>query len=289
MTSNSESDLQYCRDEALLADPWFRLHFSFAPGAHSGKILALHALFAGLQRPLTMSDESLSLAQLAWWHQELSPQGWKGSAHPVVRALRDTGVLPLLGTGAIDSLLAQIPRIIERITPASVEELRTLCDGFGMSRVGAEIRAVNEGRQVQELGISGAGSGLTTLVELAQRSGGDFWFLPLDIRARHRIDRAIFDQHAPRRREALESLRKLGEDWHGEQYSRLETAARSGMISLPENRHLFAWLTSQRLQLQASLRHIVRHGRPPLRPWSVGDPLRIWRACRRLSGLLKEV
>lgn len=283
MNSVAKEDIDFCWDEVLKGDAWFRLHFTFAPKAVAEQILALHALFAMLERPTVMSEESLAIAQLAWWQAELSPQSATVSAHPVVRTLRNSNALERLPISLREALVAQAFELSRRSRPSSRSDLKARCSGIGEARVMSELSLVSEGRILEELQGHCAGTGLSRILSLALRSGAGLWFVPLDLQARFQGSAQVIEQPTPKSTALMNAVGDLGEEWFRDQFEEIRRMASKLGLSPRKSQHLFATMASQRLQLERTIQRLKQgRGTEPAR-WRFADVLRIWRDCRRQS------
>jgi len=283
MNSVAKDDLDFCWDEVLKGDPWFRLHFTFAPKAVAEQILALHALFAILERPTAMSEESLAIAQLAWWQAELSPQSATVSAHPVVRTLRNSKALERLPISLRKALVAQALELLRRSRPSSRSDLKARCSGIGEARVMSELSLVSKGRTLEELQGHCAGTGLSRMLLIALRSGAGLWFVPLDLQARFQGSAQVNEKPTPESTALMNAVGELGEEWFREQFEEIRRKASTLGLSPRNFQHLFATMASQRLQLKRSIQSLEQGRGTELARWRTADVMRIWRDCRRLS------
>jgi hypothetical protein len=281
----SNDDIAFCWEHVLQSDPLFRVHHVFAPKALRNQLLALHALFAMVDRALALSEESLVLAQLAWWGDELSARQRDKSAHPVIRLLRESGALALLPGNLLSSLLHQAMEHSQAHPLQNGQDLEQFCMQIGQSRISLELALDRNARKAFDPMPQCAGSGLTFLTKHAlSDESASLWFLPMDLQARYQ---SRSNSNGLRSRSAtapLMAIRDLGNKWFDEQLHAFASAAKfSGSTSSVE-RHLMALALSQRLVFERALEHIEkgRGGRLQFGHWS--DFIWIWREYRRLLG-----
>lgn len=278
-----KADLDFCWEKVLNSDPWFRLHYAFAPKQLGQQILALHALFSMLDRALGLSDESLRLAQLAWWRSELSPENTEVSAHPVVRTLRESGAMQQLSGDQIEALVAQAVSQLRTESLNSQEELKTLCDQVGEAKVLSEAAIACKDRAQPALVGRCAGTGLSAITREAGLEGRPaLWFIPLDLQARHQSDLHTIKQSRAEIRAVLESLCRWGEAWFDEQVEALSQAVSSGIFAPGAARHLLAMVLSDQLRFLRAMKDLGDGGKGEPGPWRLADFMGIWRECRRL-------
>lgn len=281
--SPRRDDLAFCWDKALESDSWFRLHFAFAPRAVAQPILALHALFAMLERSSAMSEESLVSAHLAWWHAELSLQSAAASAHPVVRTLRESNALDNLSVSLREALVAQAFEIARRSRPGSWGDLRTVCGHVGGARVLSELSLALPGLALEVPSDRFAGTGLCRILELSLRSGTGLWFVPLELQAKHRAGSGAVERSTPEGRALVDALANVAEGWFDDQIETVQRIIPAPALSCGTTRHLFASMASQRLQLKRTFENL-REGRgAETGGWGVTDLIKVWRECRRHS------
>lgn len=283
MNSVAQDDLDFCWDEVLKADAWFRLHFTFAPKPVAERILALHALFAMLERPAAMSEESLALAQLAWWQAELSPEGAAASAHPVVRALRESRALENLPVSTRQALVVQALEVSRRSRPGSRGDLKTLCSGVGGARIVSELTVASPGHGLEEAEGHFAGTGLSRILALSVKSGAGLWFVPLELHARFQGGAHSIERATPEGRALMDALGDLGEEWFDEQLTALQRLIPANRLSSEQIQHLLATMASERLHLKRTIESLMEGGGSAPGSWGFMDLVKVWRDCRRHS------
>lgn len=284
MSADSGNDLAFCRRRVLENDPWFSLHSIFAPAPSRKQILAVHALFAALERALLLSEEMLTLSQLGWWQAELAPERARLSAHPVVRALRSSGVLQLLSQDTIAALLSQA---LDRLNTEPISDearLRSLCDRVGRALLSAECVIGHDERMSAHVGVDCAGTGLSTLLGSALRNDAtSLWFLPLTLQARHCCDSRSIGAGSQDAVAVLEALDSLGAQWFTDQLVQMQQAEAGLPASAHSLRHLFAWVLSDRHKTARSLRAMMRQQPAGISRWRASDFLSVWAGCRKLT------
>jgi len=280
-----EDDLAICLDHSTRLDPWFRMHFVFAPADQRNQVAGLHALFAMLERTLQMSEESLVLAQLAWWREELQPERAGVSAHPVIRVLRNRNDQALPSTKMTDHLIAPMLERLQAEPLSDKPALKALCDRIGSPRVCLQlgVDASEQDESVQ----SGCGSvsGLIYLIDTALRTPDKpWWFLPLSIQAKHQVQVNSLGHSSQDVAVVLGSLLEWAAEWMEEQFTFFkEFDGRDG--NLQNNaRHLVAMNTSHLIRLARTRQDIEGGGTGVPGKWSFLDMYQLWSACRQLRG-----
>lgn len=284
VSSDAANDLAFCRRRVLENDPWFSLHNIFAPAQRKEQILALHALFAALERALLLSEESLILSQLNWWQGELQPEQALLSAHPVVRVLKSSGVLKSLSQDIIAALLSQA---LDRLGIESISDeagLRSLCDRVGRVYLSAECAIGVDKRPSPHVDLNCAGTGLSVLLGSALRSAAmPLWFLPLTLQARHGCDSRAICAGSEDAVAVLRALDLLAAEWFGDQLVQMQRAQAGLPANVDARRHLFAWVLSDRQKTARSLQVMWRQPPAGIARWRAADFLRVWGGCRKLT------
>ena len=284
MNQHSEDDLRFCWDQVLQQDPWFRLHYVFAPKQTANAILGVHALFAMIERTLSVSDETIVLAQLAWWHAELTRDRAGVSAHPVVRSLRNSC--------GLDGLLEEISELFisqalfrHQAEPVKDQaELKALCDRIGMAKIQAELALLPDEKIGASLRGRCAGTGLSCIVDAALKcTPSRFWFMPLDLRAKFQIDMSAADQTGHDHTAPVSFLMDLGNAWFNEQIGALASEESYSTDSQRIRRHLMALVKTQQLRFSRTMSELAKGGGVSSTRWGLSDFIRVWAACRSVS------
>lgn len=281
MSTPPQDDLSFCWEQVLSHDPWFRLHFVFAPKHQADQILALHALFAMLERALTLSDESLSLAQLAWWRAELQPERAMVSAHPAVRAYRVSNNNRILPPEVTNLLIGQLIDRLQAQPLGDEQSLKDLCDRVGQSSVRAQLSLYFDDAESLPLEGHCAGSGLVCLIDAALKSPQQaWWFTPLSLQAKHQFSPSPNMQSGQGAMAVVQTFSEWGGAWLAEQIENF------GRTSLPPGetqsarRHLIAMMNAQSIRLSRILNSLVKNGRSDPGRWRLLDMVRVWSSCR---------
>jgi phytoene synthase len=284
-SAESSNDQLFCWEQVLKFRPLFRVTQVFAPADLKNRLLPLHALFALVEAAGSQySEEDLARGKLGWWRLELLGRGTAASAHPVLRELERSGAGEQLPADAIRALLDGAERRLEAAPPADLGELMTVC------------RETQEPQRALEEAVSGlppetphgldaadVEAGLLQLArESTRRPAQDaFWWLPLQLLAKHGISRQDFarSRGAGAAADVLDEIR--------EQAARDVRAASDERVS-PASRPVAArHLAVSGLLTGRQLRRV-----PGLAPedWSaalstsrLGDLLAAWRTARRYA------
>lgn len=282
MSGPASEDSEFCWRSVLAQDPWFRLHYNFVSRDVASRVLALHALFAMLERSLSLSEESLRFSQLAWWQAELSPSQSQISAHPVVRALRESGALESLGDQHLAMVLEQALVRLNRAPIATERDLEFVCTRLGWARFSAELTLGAKDPDSLSSEMSCAGTGLALLVQSAMLDAeGGFWFIPLDWQARYQCNTQAVYTDNESGRSVTRALERLVGPWYENQLAELRAAseAEEGL-----RKHLVAWSLSDRLKIMTLLDSLKSASRAKLSHWGLTDLLRVWWGCMRNVG-----
>lgn len=275
--SASKADIGFCWEQVHKRDPWFRLHYLFAPRKRVTQVLALHALFSMIEGTLEMSEESLCMSQLLWWRSELETDKARVSAHPVIRTMRDGLDTGLFSTHITDPLIAQVLLRLQAEPVTDEIALKNICHSIGKSKIVAEISIIPDEASNQDYSGQCAGLGLACLLEFViQSSQRSWWFVPMDLQARHQIDSEAIDHQSTESTQVLQALRQWGAIWFEEQINDL------ALVALTEaRRHLVAMVYTRKLRFEASLQDLLEGGHGEPGRWRLPDFFRVWSSSRR--------
>ncbi len=192
--SKAHNDKLFCREQVLRTDPAFRMSHLFAEKAFQDRLLALYAFFSVIEQVCgSMSDESVAERTLAWWRMEMQAGADSPSGHPVVMELRRSGAADKMPSKLLKNMLDEAAYRIDAHAPAGESEFEQLCLRTGLPLVELELAVCGAVETDPALlGGLAARRGLMQLLResLAQKAGRGFWWLPLDLLARHGLARA---------------------------------------------------------------------------------------------------
>lgn len=192
--SDTDNDKLFCREQVLRTDPAFRMSHLFAEKASQDRLLALYAFFSVIEQVCcSKSDESVAERSLGWWRMEMQAGAESPSSHPLVLELRRSGAADKIPSKLLKNLLDEAGHRIDAHAPAGEKEFEQLCLRTGLPLVELELAvcAANKADLASLRGLA-ARRGLMLLVRegLVQSGGRGFWWLPLDLVARHGVARA---------------------------------------------------------------------------------------------------
>jgi phytoene/squalene synthetase len=189
--SDASNHRQFCWQQVDAHQPLFRVSHVFAPPELADRLLALHAFFSAIESVTsTVSDEAVALRKLDWWREEMSRISKQASAHPVVAELQRSGAAGFMPMPLVEDLLINAVARLDAPAPASAGELRALCEANGRAQVQIELAVCEAGEGIPE---SMAGFPLQAGRALLLRDAvyrGNFWWVPLDLLARHGLNRS---------------------------------------------------------------------------------------------------
>jgi hypothetical protein len=230
-----------------------------------------------------MSEPSLGVTQLAWWSEELSPQGAPRSAHPVVRQLYASGALRCISEERIKPLIYQALERLREERINDVEGLKSLCNSIGEARIRAEL-AVGSAHDETGDFIRGhcAGTGMVAILDSLFRAQIQArQVIPLELQARHQWSGERMDSDSGV--SVLGSLRNLGGSWFEEQISAVKTLIGDHAEYRQSGRHVLAYVMSDSLRFERTATDGAISGPRENQRWRLGDLVRIWSACRRVA------
>lgn len=189
---------QFCWQQIDAIQPLFRISHVFAPPELSERLFALYAFFSAIESVTTAAgDEAVALRKLDWWQQEMARIDRQRSAHPIVAELQGSGAAERIPRRVTEELLLNAASRLDATAPGSISEFEALCDAHGRAQVQIEMAVCGAGEGgSQSLGGLPARVGFALLLRDAAIRG-NFWWVPLDLLARHGLDRTqlLSDKH----------------------------------------------------------------------------------------------
>lgn len=283
--SEAHNDKLFCREQVLRTDPAFRMSHLFAQKTFQDRLLALYAFFSVIEQVCgTMSDESVAERTLAWWRVEMQAGEASPSSHPLVLELRRSGAADKMPSRLLKNLLDEAAYRIDAHAPASESEFEQLCLRTGLPLVELELAvcSVDEPDLATLRGLT-ARRGLMQLIResLGQNAGRGFWWLPLDLTARHGLARAdMFTGEAADKAKLL-MADILAIECFWEPASMTDKTDIS--IIKQGNRHLFVYDVLNERKLQSMNSSSPFNYLEELTKLGIGDLLACWRTARRFS------
>jgi phytoene synthase len=191
---NETNERRFCWEQVLRTNRLFRISQVFAPPELSAQLLPLYALFGAVEEICSEhADSDVARRKLDWWRSEVTQLDQRGSNHPVLRELLNTGAWDALRRDSLGRFFDGAGERLDPASPARIEDLHEQC------------RRLSEPRFELELSLSGGGpelpysvsalavtSGLAQLVREARRqpAAAGYWWLPLSMMAQHGVGRA---------------------------------------------------------------------------------------------------
>lgn len=210
----------FCWEQVDKTNRLFRVSHAFAPPEHRGRLLPLYALFSVVEEACSRSsDEQLARSKLAWWHQEILGRNPDGGSHPIIAELSRGASLSRFQKGCVERLLEDAGSRLDGAPPQSLEDLRQRCEKVSRPQMELELSLCGA-EEPDTSRIAGGQAARTGLVQLLRESlrapeTGAFWWLPLDLLARHGISRAEV-RRTPEAKPAQAMLKELlaeGQGW----------------------------------------------------------------------------
>ena len=235
-------DRQFCWQRISASNGLFRVSRIFAAPATADRLLPLHALFASVEQICTeYTDEDVASRKLNWWREECLVRGIASSEHPVLRELQSTGVADQLELADLAHLFAGAESRLDAPAPVDDSELESLCLGISQAQIELEKQLCDAGDESWSLAAGDAArNGLLQLLR-EHRS----WWLPLNLLARHGLNRASISDssQAESVNEFFGELLTAAEQWGGNQ---AQPSAPD-----PQLRHLFVLSSLNTRKLRA--------------------------------------
>jgi len=185
----------FCWEQVDKTNRLFRVSHAFAPSDHRGKLLPLYALLSVVEEASSrFSEEQIARGKLAWWRQEILGRDPGSNSHPVIAELSRNARLGPRQIGCVERLLEDAESRLDEPPPASLEDLRRRCSKVSQPQMELELRlcGAEEPDMTGAAAGQGARRGLLQLLResLRAQETGAFWWLPLDLLARHGVSRA---------------------------------------------------------------------------------------------------
>jgi 15-cis-phytoene synthase len=213
----------FCWEQVQSATPLFRISRVFAPQGLGDRLLPLYALFAVLEQLCSNgSDVELARRKLGWWRAECLQGGPEQSAHPILKEFARMGAHPALDRDLLLALFDSVESRLDAEPPADLAVLERLCRSVAEPRLKLEL-ALCAGRPALASPALDAvlpRHGLAQVFRESARSAqaGRFWWLPLNLLARHGVSRAQLerDLDAPEVRALFGNILEHAQAWSRE-------------------------------------------------------------------------
>jgi 15-cis-phytoene synthase len=253
----------------------------FAPAEHRSALFALYAFNIEVARVREVVREPLAgEIRLQWWYDALGRGRGDGEANPVAAALRDAIARYRLPAERLAALIAARRFDLYDEPMPTLADLEAYAHGTAAGPMAVAGQILSAGREPDGALVGHAGSayaiaGLLRAFPVHAARGQIY--LPLDILARHGVDRrqVLSGRATPELRSALAELRLITRGHLDEARVRMR-AAQSDLIP--------ALLPAA--PIRAALRRMERGKYDPFVPYDIARWRRqwlIWRAARRPS------
>lgn len=191
---NETNERRFCWEQVLRTNRLFRISQVFAPKELSAQLLPLYALFGAVEEICSEhADSEVARRKLDWWRSEVAQLDRRGSNHPVLRELLNTGAWDALRRDSLGRFFDGAGARLDPVSPARIEDLHEQCRRLSEPRFELELSLSGGGpelpRAVSALAVT---SGLAQLVREAGRraAAAGYWWLPLSMMAQHGVSRA---------------------------------------------------------------------------------------------------
>lgn len=280
-----QNERLFCWEQVQAANPLFRISRVFAPEGQAGRLLPLYALFAMLERLCwNRSDVEVARRKLDWWRAECLQGEFERSAHPVLKEFVVSGAFRSVDRGLLVPLFDSVDSRLDALPTADLAALERLCSSVAEPQLALELAVCTGGDAAASAAFAAhlPHMGLAQLFRESARSAQDgrFWWLPLNLLARHGISRAQLEQDldAPAGQALFDDILDCAQRWG-------EAAVQSnpGREARPAALH---FVVSSQLQGCALQR--LRKTRPSkyasaLTRVGARELLQAWRVARRVS------
>jgi len=188
------NDRLFCWEQISAANPLFRVSQVFSPAGTAEQLVPLYALFSAVEQICsTVSDTDVALSKLAWWRQQCGHRDWADSPHPILKEFNRTGAAEHLERGDVMALLESADTRLSARAPSDRNELRKICIDVYRPQLQMELRLSGLADRVEHFNPNlMTCNGLVQLLResLRRKEQGGFWWLPLNLLAKHGLSRA---------------------------------------------------------------------------------------------------
>ncbi len=275
---------RFCWDQILKTNRLFRVSHLFAPSQLSDQLLALYALFASIELlNCEISEELVARRKLDWWRGELLVRDATDSHHPVVRHLSATGALRKLPDSTLRLLLDSAEARFDALTPTDEDDFLRLCREIYRPQVLLEsaLGGIDETLNSFNTAMLFNGGLIQLLRESGQRKENAFWWIPLSLLARFKVNRneleAFDDAEIPQALFAY-MLELRGQSADHRLFNRQPVCVKgAGLV------HLQLMIALQSRQLSRLRGMSPADYRSEWTRWRIGDLITTWKKARQLN------
>jgi len=275
---------QFCWEQILRTNRLFRVSHLFAPPQLSDQLLALYALFASIELlNCELSEELVARRKLDWWRGELLERDATDSHHPVVRHLSETGALRKLPESMLRLLLDSAESRFDALTPIDEDDFLRLCREIYRPQVLLEsaLGGVDEALNSFNTAMLFNGGLIQLLRESGQRKENAFWWIPLSLLARFKVNRTeleTFDDAKMLQALFTHTLELRGQSADYRLFYRQPGGVKgAGLVHL---QLMFALQSRQLSRLQGVSPAMYSN---ELNRWRIGDLMTTWKRARQLN------
>lgn len=281
-TGNESNDRLFCWEHVSRTRPVFRTSQVFAPRQHVHKLLPVYALFSVVEDIFTrISDEDVARSKLAWWRMECVQKDPAESHHPVLREMKRTGALELLHAELFRQMFDSAESRLDASAPADMGALNELCVAMQLPQLEMEMAVCDIRPGALQLDPRMmASNGQVQLIResAALNESGGFWWVPLNLLARHGIGR---DEIANRPDAA--GVGALFDDlFEARDSSEGDVTATGKSKDIHQARHIFAISGLYAQQLKHLQKCAPGKYREELQKAKLTDLFTAWRCARQL-------
>ncbi len=193
MKGKSNENL-FCWEQVLKTNRLFRVTHAFADDSSTDGLLPLYALFSSIEQVCSeVADEDVARRKLDWWREECLLKDMASSNHPVIRKLCSSGAASKIQKRNIAQLLDGAESRLDASPPADIEALQIICESISRPQLELEISVCSGVDKSADLfSADSSQSGLLQLIResVAQEGQAGYWWIPLNLLARHGLTRA---------------------------------------------------------------------------------------------------
>ncbi|MFT5373138.1 MAG: hypothetical protein ACI9R7_002698, partial [Lysobacterales bacterium] len=189
MKSPLESDIDYFENVACIPGSIFSVSYRYCRPEFRNHLVLIRALVNEIRSiAFKVTEPEVAIIKIAWWRSELLTGSLENSEHPLLRGIRDCGVLEDIGLGHLDAYLSVVSDLASGDPITSLEQLVTFAKEIGGAETLLECGKHCPPEFVNAVNAIGQAGFLNRLVhDWHCKLCSENWWVPLDIQAKYGI------------------------------------------------------------------------------------------------------
>lgn len=230
--STSTTELELCKELALLPGSLFEFTSRFVPDEQRAPLLALYALKQSIGSiPQTPVEDSVKWAKLKWWSEEFSADPASSSLHPVLRVLWLSGTRRHLDNVLLQRLISDAVLQIDAAPNSDESSMFERFAPLGSTDIQLELALDNADIATRELNYLGAATSLYRVIfSFNPNHRSETEQVPLSLLAKYNIGpmEPGQDQSTLELSQLLGELAEIGLDWYSQGTTGLKESLGNG-------------------------------------------------------------